>query len=111
MTQYGTTTHRYAPDTDRGVDWRDLGLCRNSDEPNLWHAVGRDAQAQADTEFAKEICGRCPSLLPCRQWAIDRGEEGVWGGLDDDERRAIKRREARARERERERARKAAAAA
>lgn len=41
---------------------------------------------------AKAICGGCPVVEPCRRWAIShRGELGVWGGLTETERRAIRR--------------------
>ena len=34
----------------------------------------------------------------CLRWALDTGQDaGVWGGLSEDERRALKRRNARAR--------------
>jgi WhiB family redox-sensing transcriptional regulator len=37
---------------------------------------------------------------PCLQWAIESGQDaGVWGGLSEDERRALKRRAARNRAR------------
>lgn len=39
---------------------------------------------------------RCPVSEHCLQWALESGEDsGVWGGLSEDERRAMKRRAAR----------------
>ncbi|MFD5661502.1 WhiB family transcriptional regulator [Streptomyces hirsutus] len=39
---------------------------------------------------------RCPVTETCLQWALEIGEDlGVWGGLSEDERRAMKRRAAR----------------
>ena len=35
---------------------------------------------------------------PCLDWALSSGQDsGVWGGLSEDERRALKRRQARTR--------------
>lgn len=96
----GTTAHRHAPTTDRGTDWRDLGLCRESD-PDLWFADGSSAAEVSDTEYAKSVCAVCPSRVPCASWALEypRPIAGVWGGLTEAERRAIKRSETRARNR------------
>jgi WhiB family redox-sensing transcriptional regulator len=39
-------------------------------------------------------------MEPCLQWAIESGQDsGVWGGLSEDERRALKRRALRLRAR------------
>ena len=39
---------------------------------------------------AKAICARCPARDACLAYALDAGEAyGVWGGLTEDERRAM----------------------
>lgn len=39
---------------------------------------------------AKKICFSCPVLGACREYAIDiREPHGVWGGLSEQERRAL----------------------
>jgi WhiB family redox-sensing transcriptional regulator len=39
---------------------------------------------------AKEICGRCPVVAPCRAHALARREQyGIWGGLSERDRAAI----------------------
>ena len=49
-------------------------------------------------EEAKKICMRCVVREQCLSWALEAGQDhGVWGGLSEDERRAIKRRAARSR--------------
>ena len=49
-------------------------------------------------EEAKAVCRRCPVIDSCLAWALESGQDaGVWGGLSEDERRALKRRNARAR--------------
>lgn len=41
---------------------------------------------------AKTTCGSCQFRDPCLAWALEQGMEGVWGGTDDDERAAIRKR-------------------
>ena len=39
---------------------------------------------------AKAICGECPVLMACRDHALSAHEpHGIWGGLNEQERRAI----------------------
>jgi len=40
---------------------------------------------------AKAVCGRCPARPACLSWAISADEPGVWAGLDQQERRRIRR--------------------
>lgn len=45
-------------------------------------------QACADsTDPEAAWCVDCPFLLACRQYALDHDVRGVWGGLDDADRR------------------------
>jgi WhiB family transcriptional regulator, redox-sensing transcriptional regulator len=74
------------------VDWRHEALCRDED-PELFFPIGIGPEAQLQATAAKSICRRCPVMDPCREWALETGQnEGVWGGLDEDERRALRRR-------------------
>ncbi|MEU8677870.1 WhiB family transcriptional regulator [Streptomyces sp. NPDC048560] len=74
-------------------NWRASAACRNTD-PDLFFPVGTGAPALIQTEEAKELCQRCPVREACLAWAMDDSRQvtGVWGGLDEDERRALKRR-------------------
>ena len=46
------------------------------------------------------VCRRCSVVDTCLAWALESGQDaGVWGGLSEDERRALKRRNARNRAR------------
>lgn len=78
-------------DPVRDSDWRTVAACRGED-PELWFAVGTSGPALLVTAEAKRICGTCPSRVECLEWALERGETGVWAGLDEDERRSLKRR-------------------
>ncbi|MER5995831.1 WhiB family transcriptional regulator [Streptomyces viridosporus] len=86
-------------------DWRTRGACTRED-PELFFPIGNTGPALLQIEEAKAVCYRCPVIEQCLQWALEFGEDaGVWGGLSEDERRALKRRAAR----NRLQARKAAA--
>lgn len=69
--------------------------CRDED-PELFFPIGSTGPALDQIAEAKLVCSLCPLLEACRRWALDSGEEhGVWGGLSEDERRALKRAERR----------------
>lgn len=81
------------------MDWRHDALCRDED-PELFFPIGTTGPAAVQVEEAKRVCARCPVTAECLSWALDTGQDaGVWGGLSEDERRALKRRGARARAR------------
>ena len=57
--------------------------------------IGNTGPAILQIEQAKAVCRRCDVIETCLKWAIDTGQDsGVWGGLSEDERRALKRRNA-----------------
>ncbi|MCW2879904.1 WhiB family transcriptional regulator [Sphaerisporangium sp. NPDC049002] len=81
------------------MDWRHRAACRDVD-PELFFPIGNTGPALMQIEEAKQVCRACPVSEPCLKWAIESGQDaGVWGGLSEDERRALKRRTARARAR------------
>ncbi|MEU7031422.1 WhiB family transcriptional regulator [Streptomyces sp. NPDC046275] len=81
------------------MDWRHNAACRDED-PELFFPVGNTGPALLQIEEAKAVCRRCPVLEQCLVWALEYGQDsGVWGGLSEDERRAMKRRAARNRAR------------
>ena len=48
---------------------------------------------QAATAQAKEICAECPVQEACLQYALATNQSaGVWGGLDEGDRRRLRRR-------------------
>jgi len=61
---------------ESGVDVMKSPLpCRNFD-PDLWFA-----EAPAELELAKSLCGDCPVRVECLASALERQEPwGVWGG-------------------------------
>ncbi|MGW1976505.1 WhiB family transcriptional regulator [Streptomyces sp. NPDC001889] len=81
------------------MDWRHHAVCRE-EEPDLFFPIGTTGPAVLQVEEAKAVCNRCPVRDRCRDWAFESGQDhGVWGGLGEEERRAMKRREARKRAR------------
>lgn len=79
------------------MDWRHEAACLTED-PELFFPIGNTGPALVQIEEAKAVCRRCPVTEACLKWAIDTGQDaGVWGGMSEDERRALKRRRARAR--------------
>src|SRR5215212_112444 len=79
------------------MDWRHRAACLDED-PELFFPIGNTGPALLQIEEAKAVCRRCPVMDTCLKWALESGQDaGVWGGLSEDERRALKRRNARAR--------------
>ncbi|AXH95810.1 WhiB family transcriptional regulator [Ornithinimicrobium avium] len=79
------------------MDWRDRAACLDED-PELFFPIGNTGPALQQIEDAKAICRTCPVIDECLRFALENGQDaGVWGGLSEDERRALKRRKARAR--------------
>ena len=77
------------------MDWRHYSACRDED-PELFFPIGNTGPAVLQIEEAKQVCRRCAVMDSCLQWALDSGQDaGVWGGLSEDERRALKRRRTR----------------
>ena len=79
------------------MDWRHDAICRDED-PELFFPIGTSGPALLQVEQAKAVCRRCSVVDDCLQWALETGQDaGVWGGMSEDERRALKRRNARTR--------------
>lgn len=50
----------------------------------------RKDEKLAREQRAKEICRTCPVRLPCLEYALQiREPHGIWGGLNEVERRAV----------------------
>ncbi|MER7131573.1 WhiB family transcriptional regulator [Streptosporangium saharense] len=81
------------------MDWRHRAACRDVD-PELFFPIGNTGPALMQIEEAKQVCRTCNVSEACLKWALESGQDaGVWGGLSEDERRALKRRTARVRAR------------
>ena len=79
------------------MDWRSKAACLDKD-PELFFPVGNTGPALLQIEEAKAVCRSCEVVDTCLKWAMESGQDsGVWGGMSEDERRAIKRRQSRSR--------------
>ncbi|WP_406103212.1 WhiB family transcriptional regulator [Streptomyces sp. NBC_01003] len=75
--------------------WRERAACLRVD-PDLFFPIGNSGPALTQIDEAKAVCGSCPVLEQCLGWAVGVGQvEGIWGGMTESERRAIRRRGAR----------------
>ena len=78
--------------------WRSRAICRDTD-PDLFFPIGTTGQALVQIDRAKEVCGMCPVKNDCLDYALETNQDsGIWGGLDEEQRRNI-RRQAAARQR------------
>jgi WhiB family transcriptional regulator, redox-sensing transcriptional regulator len=72
-------------------DWWSTAACRSA-EPEIFFPIS-NVMARADIARAKRICAACPVTRQCLNYALHhRQEQGIWGGLTDDERRLVRRR-------------------
>jgi hypothetical protein len=67
-------------------EWPGRGLCVGENPDAFFPSHG-----DPGTE-ARRICGICSVLADCLEYAIEADEHGIWGGLDKDERRNLRRR-------------------
>jgi WhiB family redox-sensing transcriptional regulator len=73
------------------MDWVHRARCKDED-PELFFPVGTTGPAAGQLNAAKAICSQCPVRAECLEWAMATGQDaGVWGGLSEDERRALRR--------------------
>ena len=72
-------------------EWRSNAACAGED-PEAFFPVGSAGPALAQVEWAKAVCRRCPVVTQCLDWALATNQQdGVWGGLSEDERRSLRR--------------------
>lgn len=67
--------------------WATEAACRTAN-PDLFHPTVH--ATFADIRTAKAICQQCPVIEQCLTYALDQDDHfGIWGGLDDRERRRL----------------------
>jgi|SRR5271165_723954 len=74
--------------------WQDAAACRAEDVILFF---GPDGERQPEREIrerkAKALCASCPVRMDCLNYALSRPEKyGSWGGMNEDERAAERRR-------------------
>ena len=84
---------------DPAEDWQHDAACRGQDAvfffaPNYFE---RREEKNAREAVAKSYCARCPVRDVCLEYAlVMREAHGIWGGLNEMERRRLLRERARA---------------
>jgi WhiB family redox-sensing transcriptional regulator len=77
---------------DPVAGWQRLAACRGEDSifffaPAYFEKRGEKLAREA---VAKRICATCPVIDLCLEFALSTQEaHGVWGGLNETERRAV----------------------
>jgi WhiB family redox-sensing transcriptional regulator len=70
-------------------NWRDEGLCAQTDPDAFFPDKGGSVKP------AKKVCAACPVQALCLEYALAHDERyGIWGGLSERERRALKKKNA-----------------
>jgi WhiB family transcriptional regulator, redox-sensing transcriptional regulator len=88
---YPTTATSFA----RATRWAARGACRGSD-PELFFPIAHSGPAVGQIARARAICAQCPVQRECLEFAMESGQDfGVWGGLSEGERRALRRKQSR----------------
>ncbi|WP_406149480.1 WhiB family transcriptional regulator [Streptomyces anulatus] len=84
------TNHQVPATGLRGIAdtfWQPDSACYGmdpEDSEEVFFPTRRDHEAIAE---AKELCGMCPVVRECLNFALENGlAEGIWGGLTEDER-------------------------
>lgn len=72
---------------DPEAHWKVRGLC-NDYAPDAWFP-GKGEMNSANREALK-LCLDCPVRQRCFAYAMDRNEQGIWGGSTEPERKALK---------------------
>ncbi|KPI33162.1 transcription factor WhiB [Actinobacteria bacterium OV450] len=68
-------------------DWYDLALCAQTGPGFFFPEPGSSLRE------AKRLCGACEGRAACLEYALANDERfGVWGGLSESERLALRRR-------------------
>jgi WhiB family redox-sensing transcriptional regulator len=81
---------RFRHDPDE-MAWVAGAACIGED-PDLFFPVGTAPPALEQVDRAKGICAECPVRQECLEWSLVTCQDaGVWGGLDEEERREIRR--------------------
>lgn len=73
---------------DPELGWMDAGLCAQVDPELFFPEKDSGKNTAAD---AKRVCMGCPVRVTCLDYAVRTGQaHGVWGGLSERERRAVR---------------------
>lgn len=84
---------------DHLADWWTRAACQSAD-PELFFPISQSGPASGQIAQAKAVCARCAVQDHCLRYALAADPvHGVWGGMSEEERRLLRRREQKARTR------------
>jgi WhiB family redox-sensing transcriptional regulator len=76
-------------------DWATRAACQTAD-PDVFFPISATAAADPVIRAARAVCARCPVRGACAEFALEHRElQGIWGGTTEDERRRLRRAQAR----------------
>src|SRR5690348_17274320 len=67
--------------------WMSRGACRRAD-PELFFPIS--AGAAQVVAAAKAVCQACAVRASCLTFAVETGQDGIWGGTTAEERHAVR---------------------
>lgn len=99
------TRPKFTDTEPAGDDWRKQAACRGQD-PDRWFPLSYVGPSIPDVLATKAVCReQCPVRSECLRVAMLAGcQDGIFGGLDPEERKAIKRKRDRNRQQQARRA-------
>lgn len=84
-------------------NWWHEAACQSAD-PELFFPISATEASGGTIQRAKQVCASCPVSSPCLSYALThRQEQGIWGGLTDEERQSLRRKLSRSNQRARRR--------
>jgi WhiB family redox-sensing transcriptional regulator len=72
--------------------WQRQAACRGPESVLFYPPATPEPRPERDSRErrAKAICATCPVRTPCLDFALEiREPHGIWGGLNESERRAL----------------------
>ncbi|MCA9843226.1 MAG: WhiB family transcriptional regulator [Dehalococcoidia bacterium] len=70
-----------------GLDWMDAAACKGSATSQWFPSSGKLSARNLDAIL---LCRTCPVKTHCLQHALEHAEVGIWGGLTDEQRQAMR---------------------
>jgi WhiB family redox-sensing transcriptional regulator len=64
--------------------WSQHAICVGEDPEIFFPSYGDPSAA------ARRVCANCPVRIDCLEYAVDADEFGIWGGLDQEQRRSLR---------------------
>jgi WhiB family transcriptional regulator, redox-sensing transcriptional regulator len=73
------------------VDWMSDAACSDK-SPDMFFPVGKTANARSTEAQAKKVCSTCIVKVDCLEYALYHSiDHGIWGGVNEDDRRFMRR--------------------